>query len=424
MRIRISPAVREQASVLVVTLFIALMLGMFLFYYLHLVRTQNILVARSQAWNASLTMAEAGVEEALAQLNPGAPSPKIDRTANGWGLPSGGFYGPKTRTLSSGSYAVTYTDDTYPVIYSTGYVAVASLGVTLSRTVEITTTNAALFPAPLTARYNINFKGNNITTDSFDPQNPALSTNGRYDPTKTSTNGTIASFAGLVNVGNADVNGAVLLGPNAANTIPKNNGYITGGVSYDFNLDFADVVLPQTGWFLAVPVPQIIDGVVYDYVFNNSGDYQISGLLGSSIYVGTNATVRLLFNSNTTVGSIRVAGSTANTAGNLTIYMNGPSFTLSGSDTVDGGNARNLSYYGTPNNTSIKFSGNSAFTGTIYAPEASFTLGGGGLDTYDFVGAVLCYSVTINGHYNFHYPEDLGLTGPMSGYVAWCWREL
>ena len=60
---------------------------------------QNALVARSQVWNSAMGLAEAGVEEALAQLNPGAPAPVVDRAANGWGGPSGGVYGPVTRTL-------------------------------------------------------------------------------------------------------------------------------------------------------------------------------------------------------------------------------------------------------------------------------------------------------------------------------------
>src|ERR1041384_2802834 len=95
---------QEEGSVLMVSLFIAFLFGMFLFSYLYLVRNQNMLVRRSQAWNSALTLAEAGAEEALAQLNPGAPQPVIDRTANGWGAVSGGMYGPVSRSLAAGSY--------------------------------------------------------------------------------------------------------------------------------------------------------------------------------------------------------------------------------------------------------------------------------------------------------------------------------
>src|SRR5205823_8492437 len=53
----------------------------------------------------------------------------------------------------------------------------------------------------------------------------------------------------------------------------------------------------------------------------------------------------------------------------------------------DSGSAFNFSFFGLPSNKELKLSGNAAFTGTIYAPEAAFKLGGGGNDMYDFVGS-------------------------------------
>ena len=349
------------------------------------------------------------------------PQLVIDRTANGWGPASGGIYGPVSRTLSEASYSVVYTDDTFPIIYSTGYVAVAAIPATLSRVVRVATTNTPLFTAPMAAKFDIDLKGNKIVTDSFNPLDPNLSTDGRYDPLKTSTNGTIASMEGVVNVGNADVHGDVLLGPTASDSISK-NGLITGDVYHDFNYDFWDVTLPDAQWFPVTAGDTTIDGITYQYAFFNDEDCVVSGLNGD-IYVGTNAQVRLKLTGNATAGLIRVAGVT-NSAGSLTIYMTGQSFSLGGQSTVDCHNARNLSYYGTTNNTSITFGGNASFTGTIYAPQANFTLGGGGANTYDFVGACVVNSVTMNGHFNFHFPEDLLTQGPVKGYIAWSWREL
>ena len=412
---------------LLVTLFMVGLLGFFLFSYLYLVRTQRTLVARSQAWNATLPMAEAGIEEALAQLNPGAPHPVVDRSANGWGSPAGGFYGPVSRRLATGSYSVLFTTDPQPVIYSTGYVTIPTMSAVLSRTIRVTTTNTPLFMVGMAAKQNIDLKGNNVTANSFDSMNPSLSTNGRYDSTKTSTNGDIASVQGLVNVGNADIYGSLLLGPTATDSI-NNNGFVTGGVSNDFNVDFPDVILPQTSWLPVTPLllPLLIDGVLYNYAFGTlgglpGGDYVISGLNGN-LYVGTNTGVRLLINGNASPGVIRVAGPGA--GARLSIYMNGSSFTLTGQSTADGGNALNLSYFGTTNNTSISLSGNASFTGTIYAPEASFSLGGGGNNTYDFVGASVTQSVTMNGHFNFHFDENLLRNGPQIGYAATSWTEL
>ena len=106
MKIAPSTKTPEQAGILIVTLFVVSTILIALGSYLLLVRAQYVSVARSQAWNASLSMAEAGVEEALAQLNPGALATTnwVDRTANGWGAPTNNFYGPTSRTVTSNGY--------------------------------------------------------------------------------------------------------------------------------------------------------------------------------------------------------------------------------------------------------------------------------------------------------------------------------
>jgi hypothetical protein len=91
---------------------------------------------------------------------------------------------------------------------------------------------------------------------------------------------------------------------------------------------------------------------------------------------------------------------------------------------VDGGFASSLGFYGTTNNTSISLSGNANFTGTIYAPEAHVSMGGGGSGVYGFVGALVAKSVSMHGHFNFHYDEALALHGPVGGFVAKSWSEL
>src|SRR4051794_39960284 len=110
-----------QGSVLVVTLGISAILALGLAGYLALMRYQYVSVVRSQAWNEALATAEAGVEEALSQLNPSALlfTTNIDRSANGWALGADGLYHCPTRTITGGSLANTYynvaiTADTLP----------------------------------------------------------------------------------------------------------------------------------------------------------------------------------------------------------------------------------------------------------------------------------------------------------------------
>lgn len=421
MKLHCPQQARSHGTVLVVTLFMGVLFGLFLSSYIYLAQSQRIEVGRAQGWNAALGLAEAGVEEALAQLNPGAPLPSINRAGNGWGGPSGGVYGPVSRIFSNSFYSVVITTNTLPIVYSTGTVVVPSLGATLTRTLRVTTRSLPMFSVGMAALNNINFNGNSVGTDSFNSANTNLSNNGRYTSSKTSTNGTIASLSGVVNVGNANINGSVLLGPNASDSI-KNNGVITGGVSNDFNVNFPDVILPSGTPTAAMAVSQTIGTVTYQYAFTTSGYYSINQLSGN-VYVAPGAQVTLLLTGNASPSSIEVATDTNGVSGQLTIYMNGPSFSLSGQSSVDGGNAANLSYLGTPNNTSISMSGNASFTGTIYAPEASLTLGGGGSNAYDFVGATVTKSVTMNGHFNFHFDENL-LNALTKGYVATSWQEL
>jgi hypothetical protein len=421
MRTRLTNRHGQQGTVLMVTLFIAFLFGLFLYSYLNSVQEQKALVARSQSWNAALTLAEGGVDEALAQLNPGAPQPVIDRTANGWGAASGNLYGPVARSLSSGSYSVVFTTDTYPVIYATGYVTVPILSATLTRVVRVGTTNAPLFSVAAGARSGIDLKGNSVSTDSFNSALTNLSSNGRYDGSKTSTNGDLASVSGIVNVGNANINGSVTLGPSATDSI-QNNGFVSGGTVQDFNVEFEDVVLPQASWVAAPVAPAVINGISYQYVIATSGFYSINNL-NSSVYVASNVVVTLKLTGNASPSNLEVDG-TGPFAGKLTIYMDGPSFSMNGAAVVDGGSAASLAYYGTTNNTSVTLSGNAAFTGTIYAPEADIKLGGGGNNTYDMVGAIIGNTITMNGHFNFHFDENLITAGPSRGYVANSWREL
>src|SRR5437660_835092 len=60
---------RNAASVLLITMGICAILGILMASYLSMAQTQRFSVARAQAWNSALVVAEAGVEEAMADLN-------------------------------------------------------------------------------------------------------------------------------------------------------------------------------------------------------------------------------------------------------------------------------------------------------------------------------------------------------------------
>jgi hypothetical protein len=411
----------ERASVLAVTLCTAMVLCLGIWSYLTLIQNQNLSVVRSQAWNTSLAVAEAGVEEALAQLNPGVFVGNVDRTANGWGSPVNGEYGPITRTLSAGTYAVNYTTDPSPIIYSAGSATVPFMSVTVSRVIRVTTTNLPLFNVGLGALNSITMNGSGIEVNSFDSSSTNLSTNGHYDSTKTSTNGNVASVYGPVDFGNHSIAGNLYLGPTA--TFTSSSNQVSGTVYDDFNVNYPDVVLPSLTYTNSpsTTTNRAPDGNVYNHIFLTAGNYVISD--SGSIYVGTNAGVIVeVTAANWNPGAVNIAGSTTN-SGNLTVYMAGASASLGGNTTVNSGAAANFTYYGLPSNTSLTCSGSSTFVGSIYAPEVSLTLNGGG-SSNDLMGAFIVNNATMDGHYRIHYDQALLKNGPVRGYTAASWTEL
>jgi hypothetical protein len=81
-------------------------------------------------------------------------------------------------------------------------------------------------------------------------------------------------------------------------------------------------------------------------------------------------------------------------------------------NTVPGASPTAFQYYGLANNTSVTWGGNQSYKGTVYAPNAVFSVGGGGNNIYDYQGACVVNQIVLNGHFNFHYDEDLRRSGP------------
>jgi hypothetical protein len=108
----------------------------------------------------------------------------------------------------------------------------------------------------------------------------------------------------------------------------------------------------------------------------------------------------------------------------LKLYVSAATASFGGNGVINGnGSATSFAYYGLPTNTSLNMNANASFTGTIYAPEADFHMGGGGSNPYDFVGACVVNTVKMNGHFHFHYDEALRKV-TTGRYVAISWNEV
>jgi len=417
----LSTTSRQQGSTLLLTLIMSLTIGAVLASYLGLIGSRYKVTKRSQAWNAGIPVLEAGIEEALAHLQDDLNNP----AANGWALGtiSGQQVYSKQRTFADGSYFLVniykggFGASNAPYIYSTGFIpAPLSSSSYISRTAKVTGTNQPLINLAFGAVSTIQMNGSGLASDSFDSSNPALSTNGQYDSSKTSTNGNVASVYGPVAFGNHNIAGNLYLGPTATTTV--SSGQVSGQIFTDFNVSFPDVVLPTTAWLPATTIP--IGGTqVYDFI--TSGDYYVTG--SNDIQVEPGVSVRLRVDTTTfSPANIHIL-STNGVSGTLTAYQVSGSASMSGNTTVDSGRARNFWYYGLPGVTSITYGGTSSFIGVIYAPEADLTLNGGG-NNNGLIGASITKTITMNGHYNFHFDQDLLSAGPSRAYIVTSWKEL
>jgi hypothetical protein len=464
-----------QGSVMIITLTVMTILVVLVGSYLVLVQGQSASVARSQNWNSALPVTEAGLEEGLALINKGAPNIITDPwawtngiTADGWSSFVNGQSSITRSNISGSGSSYTLTVNitgptpvltcagsvplsSVPWVYGSGSFAlaqhpfVAAIGVqqlaantgTIGRKVVIQTVLIPLFSVAVLTRSNFDMNGNGCTVDAFNSTNALYSVLGQYSPLLRMTNGgdiaTDSAIVGDINLGNGNIYGHVYTGPGTAQSAVQvgangavgstvwqasNSGIQPGYWSGDFNMAIPDVSTPS---FVGQGLPAPTNGA-YQL---NGGTYTTAGSLNAPLNI-TGPTILWLQNSLSQ--GITIA---ATNNASLVLYI-GTTNTGSPVSVSIGGNgslnspgyAKNLQIYGLPSLTSISFHGNGAFAGTIYAPEADMTGGGGGNNNTDTSGSMVVKSVTLNGHWNFHYDQSLKNIGPSRGWVPNAWTEL
>src|SRR6185369_10518801 len=81
---------RSAGSTLLIVLIVGGLIGLTLIAYLKMTGNQNYFVARSQSWNITVPVIEAGLEEALTHLNRNGTT-NVNMTADGWSLVNGQY---------------------------------------------------------------------------------------------------------------------------------------------------------------------------------------------------------------------------------------------------------------------------------------------------------------------------------------------
>jgi hypothetical protein len=464
---------RNGGSVLVISLSVICIASIVLASYLMIVQAQTSSVSRSQSWNTTIAVSEAGLEEGLALINKGAPAiitlPMAwtnGVSSDGWITTNNGFLLTRTNGVA-GTYTVlvdcsTVSGTQGPTLTSVGtvpytaipwifssvssgsgpFLAVGGTGnsttiSTMGRKVMIQTTLNSLFSAAVVTRSNFDMSGNNCVIDSFDSSNPLYSSAGQYNVALRKSNGTLAtdsSVVGDISLGNGNIYGHVMTGPGTAQSSVQvgsqgavgtaawqaagGTGIEPGFWSGDFNVSIPDVPTPT---FVGASLPVAVGGTIT----LNGGPYTTTTSPGSPLYISGPTTLWIQ-------GSFSPAGITIATTNNASLILfvgrasgSGDSMSFAGNTTINQpGYANNLQFYGLPSLTSISINGNGGFIGTIYAPEADMSGGGGGNNVQDTAGAMIVKSCSLNGHWNFHYDEHLAAVGPSRGWIPKSWTEL
>ena len=257
----------------------------------------------------------------------------------------------------------------------------------------------------LAARGNMNLLGNGQTTDSFNSSDPTSSTDGRYDKTKALTNGAVASAAGMVFLGNHLVGGDLYIGPAATVSSNTLTHQVLGTIHTNATVAFPDAALPNVSW-LDAP----ISDSVHDFTTN--GYYLVND--SSNLIVEPGVTVILNVTTTPTFQSlVKIHGGVTN-SGTAYIFLNGCTNAYVYRNLADDASnrAKNLCYIGLPSLISVLVVDLSTnIPCVIYAPSASATINGGGLSD-NFIGSLTLGSLQMNGHYQFHFDEDLLTNGP------------
>jgi hypothetical protein len=248
-----------------------------------------------------------------------------------------------------------------------------------------------------------------------------------YDSSKHKGNATVVTNSKsqpAIDVGNGHIYGKTITG--AGGTVSttaggsvgdptwsaSNSGVETGYATDDMNGYFPDQSAPSgsSSWFSLSPGLFIYGVTIYDYSMGNV-NRKVSGnfTMGSHDNMVVTGNAALYINGDFSIGAgayIYIAPGAS-----LTVYVAGATTKMAGGGVINGtGKASSFTYIGLPGNTSIEYSGNSDFIGTINAPSADVKLTGGA----NFMGAAIVNTYTSkSSNVGFHFDESLINIGPL-----------
>jgi hypothetical protein len=417
---------QQRAGVLVVTLIMVFVLSAAVWGGLAYLSHRKKVALRSAAWNATIPIVEAGIQEALAHLRIDADHPTADRWAT-TNVAGGPAYWKK-RTISGGSYflaTICNYSNNNPIIYSTGFVpSPLEEGAYVSHRVRALVTNPPIsFSRNIAAVGQVTLCGNTVI-DGYD------SRSGPYDKgTNRNASGGIVTNSKLpkgINVGTAEVLGRAATGPGGTvfvtsgavgdrSWVSGHTGMQSGWVNNDVNVSYPSNSPPSGS--ASTPTISSTDG--------SNIVYLASGLYKTSSFTTRDKTKPIVVTGNATLwvtGDFTVSGSGyvyIAAGASLTLYIGGQGVFSGGGIINSTGNPLNFTVRGLSSNNLLACSGSANLIGTINAPQADVTVSGGA----GFYGAVICGTFTSSDGSGVHYDQALeGAAG--TGPVVISWAEM
>jgi len=422
---------KESASVLLICLVSALVIGITLGSCLVMIANEHATVLRDQAWNRSLVIAESGIEDGLALINKSA-SWSNNAAIDNWTQRGNVFH--VSRSLGADYY------DTYVTNLNNGP-SVLSISTAvfnnqwgksnaIQRAIFVTTTLTSGYDYAILAKRYISLS-DGVGVYGFNSADTNLSENGQFVTNKFNDAASLATdatnTARAISISGGEVYGHAYTG--AGSTVATSDSASVGsmdfiptpGVESNWAASTMNTYIPNAPTVSSLtffPLPFAVSNVYTLNGFGSTNCYLVpdnsdfSG--GAEIFI-TNSTVVLDCVVGLSIsGSIVISPNSA-----LEAFLNGDT-TLSGNGVVNQtGFATNCAWYGSTNCTRLTINCSSNFIGTIDAPQAHITYSSSAM----FIGAAIGRSFIDSGGAAIVYDESLASPSTQL-YIVQSWAEV
>jgi hypothetical protein len=406
--------------------------------------------------NATMNLAESGLEQAMWSIGKA-----VEGDASAWtGWTTSGnaawrnFTGFSFDANSTGNvrvYVRNYNLAAAPIVVARAAITPAT-GAAIEKWVMVSLFQRSLFANGLVAKNSLTFSGGNANVDSYDSRlglynaNLGGGTYNRYDRGSAgSASVSVSSFTlsnssiwGNVSIGTSDYTG-LSVGPNG---LVGDFSATAGTVDYsrvntDFTTSFDDVTAPPT-------VGYMIGGIGGATVLPRGGDtpagdgkyyYDVSSisLSGSpatilSIAPGNDVVIRVTAPSGATGVSLGGNASIQVAAGSKLEMYAEANVAIAGRGVANANDPAAFQLWstrpaGASGSQSISVSGNGQLSAVVYAPNADVTMNGGG-SSGSVSGAVVADTIQVTGGSDFHYDEALVAMSSGNPFGVGQWSEL